>query len=121
MKDDEDDPAAAAEETKEDREKRRSYIRRTKRELDETLHASTRDLTDDERAAIKHHWHVSMRLWRIRHLAQQAADKATVAKVDTLLAKADEKTTAKLKELSAKSAPGSTTAAPAARSSAGTK
>jgi hypothetical protein len=120
-KDDEDDPAAAADESKEDREKRRNYIRRTKRQLDDTLHASTRDLSDDERAAVKGHWRTSMRLWRIRHMAQQSGDKATVAKVDTLLAKADERTAAKLKALQAKAAGGASSAAPAASSSAGNK
>ena len=100
-----DDPGVNADETAEDKDLRRNYIRRTKRHLEDALHATSRDLSDDERAAIKKHWRLSMRLWRIRHLAHAAADKATMAKVDAMLAKADEKTDAKLKELASKTMP----------------
>jgi hypothetical protein len=40
-----------------------------------------------------------MRLWRIRTIAEKLKDNEALAKVDALLAKADEKTKAKLQEL----------------------
>jgi hypothetical protein len=104
---DDDDVGESKDEKPEHKEKRRSYIRRTKKVLDEAVHGNGKTLTDEERAVIRKHWHLSMRLWRIRHLAEMEKDKASVQEVDTLLAKTDAKTMAQLKELSAK-APGAT-------------
>lgn len=99
---DDDDVGEAKDEKPEHKEKRRSYIRKTKKALDEAVHGNGKSLTDEERAVIRKHWHLSMRLWRIRHLAEMEKDKTSVQEVDTLLAKTDAKTMAQLKELSAK-------------------
>jgi hypothetical protein len=104
---DDDDVGVAKDETPEHRTKRRSYIRRAKKAFDEQVHAGGKQLTDDEREAVRKHWRRSMRLWRIRHLAEADGDKATIAKVDSLLSKADEQTRAELKRLN-EAAPSST-------------
>ncbi len=82
--------------------KRRGYIHKIKKELDEAVHANGKDLSDDETVAIKDHWHDTMRLWRIRHLAEADKDKATVARVDALLSKIDAHTLGAIKALNAK-------------------
>ena len=92
-----DDRGVAADEKPEHKEKRRSYIRHTKRLLDAAAHANHKQLTDEEREVIRRHWRWSMRLWRIRNLAEASGDKASAARVDALLAKADAKTLADLK------------------------
>jgi hypothetical protein len=120
--DSDEDEGAAPDEKPENRDKRRGYLRRMKGKLAETVHAGGKQVTDEERDVIRTHWRHAMRLWRIRHLALVDGDKAVVARVDTLLAKDEESTTAKLKELNAK-APMSTapavTAAPSAAASTG--
>ncbi len=87
------------------REKRRSYIRHMKKVLTEAVTAGGKALTDDERAAIRAHWRITMRLWRIRGLAEADGNKEAVARVDALLARADERTLAQLKDLNAKAPP----------------
>ena len=82
--------------------KRRGYIHKIKKELDEAVHANGKDLSDDETLAIKDHWHDTMRLWRIRHLAEADKDKATVARVDALLPKIDAHTLSAIMALNAK-------------------
>lgn len=109
--DNDEDVGAAADEKPENKDKRHSYIRGTKNKLNDAVHAGGKEVTEEEREAIRVHWRHTMRLWRIRHLAMLDGDKAIVARVDALLAKADDRTTAKLKELNDK-APKS--AAPAA-------
>lgn len=46
-------------------------------------------VAQEDRVVIGEHWRHVMRLLRIRELAEQAKDTATVAKCDDLLAKAD--------------------------------
>jgi hypothetical protein len=98
----EDDSAIAKDETPDTRTKRRNYIRRMKKELNQAVHANGKSLTDAERTAIRAHWHVSMRLWRIRSLASGDANTAAVTQVDALLPKQDAKTLAELTALNAK-------------------
>ncbi len=88
-----------ADEPKEHKAKRRGYIRKMKHELDEAVHANGKDLSDEEAQAIKDHWHATMRLWRIRKLAEADKDKATVARVDALLPKIDDRTLATIRHL----------------------
>jgi hypothetical protein len=98
----EDDSAIAKDEKPEGRTKRRNYIRRVRKELNQAVHANGKSLTDAERAAIRAHWHVSMRLWRIRSLADADGNTAAVAQVDALLPKQDAKTLTELTALNAK-------------------
>jgi hypothetical protein len=111
---DDDDTGVGKDEKPEHREKRRTYIRHSKKAFGEAVHANGKALTDEERAAIRKHWHISMRLWRIRHLAEVDGNKAAVAQTDALLAKADAKTLAELKDLNAK-APAAAAATPGAK------
>lgn len=107
------DQGAAADEKPENRDKRRAYIRRMKGKLADTVHAGGKQVTEEEREVVRSHWRHSMRLWRIRHLAMIDGDKAVVARVDALLAKEEDKTTAKLKELNDKAPMSTASAAPA--------
>lgn len=111
------DEGSGADEKPENRDKRRAYIRRMKAKLAETLHAGGKTITDEERDVVRTHWRHTMRLWRIRHLAMLDGDKGIVLRVDALLAKEDDKTTVKLKELNDK-APKSTAPAASAAPSA---
>jgi len=108
---DDEDPGEAKDAKPEQKHARRNYIRKSKRAFDAAVHANGKALTDEERTAIRAHWRLSMRLLRIRHVAEEAGDKASVAQADALLAKADAKILAQLKELNAK--------APAAGSAGG--
>ncbi len=96
---DEDDSALAKDEKPDTRNKRRGYLRRIKKELNQAVHANGKSLTDPERAAIRAHWHVSMRLWRIRSIAEGDANSAAVTQVDAP-AKQDAKTPSRSSRLS---------------------
>lgn len=93
------DDALRAEESAETHEKRRDFLRKSKGQIAALLKASGRAASQAENEAIKAHWRRTMRLWRIRAIAEKLKDNETLAKVDALLAKADEKTKAKLQEL----------------------
>ncbi len=66
-----------------------AYQGRTDARIRNWVHEENRDVTDEERSFINEHWRRAARLWRIRHLAQQANDAATLARVDALLLRAD--------------------------------
>ena len=113
---DDDDGDSPADEKPDNKEKRRSYIRSMKTKLGNAAHADGKKMTAEERELMQAHWRRTMRLWRIRHLAEADGDKALVAKVDALLAKVDKTTLDKMKELNAKAPKGDAT--PAASASA---
>jgi hypothetical protein len=92
-------PSAGASASLDEQDKRRDYIRSTRRKFEDTLHPYARELSSEERAVVMKHWRLSMRLWRIHLLARAANDTATVEKVEDLLTKLDAKTDAKLKAL----------------------
>lgn len=66
-----------------------AYQARTDAHIREWIHEDNREATDEERHFIDEHWRRAAKLWRIRHLANEAHDAATVARVDRLLARAD--------------------------------
>ncbi len=66
-----------------------SYEGRMDREIRTWIHEGNHEATDDERRAIDDHWKRSAKLWRIRKLANEAHDTASVRRVDGLLARAD--------------------------------
>lgn len=66
-----------------------SYNGRTDARIRTWIHEDNREATDEERTFITDHWKRSARLWRIRKLAREANDTATVARVDALLLRAD--------------------------------
>lgn len=67
----------------------RSYEGRMDREIRTWIHEGNHEATDDERHAIDDHWKRAARLWRIRKLANEAHDMASVKRADQLLARAD--------------------------------
>ncbi|HSQ63901.1 MAG TPA: YXWGXW repeat-containing protein [Polyangiaceae bacterium] len=68
----------------------RAYQSRTDARLRGWLHEGNRATTDEEREFVKAHWARAAKIWRIRHLAAEAKDTATVARCDRLLARADQ-------------------------------
>lgn len=97
--DDDADDALQTEESAETHQKRKDFLRKSKGEITAALKSSGRAPSNAENEVIKAHWRRTMRLWRIRTIAEKLKDNAALAKVDALLAKADEKTKAKLQEL----------------------
>jgi hypothetical protein len=67
----------------------RAYQGRMDTQVRSWIHEGNHEATDDERKFIDDHWKRAAKLWRIRKLAADARDQATVARVDALLAKAD--------------------------------
>ncbi len=67
----------------------RAYQGRMDSQMRSWIHEGNHDTTDEERHFIDDHWKRAAKLWRIRKLANEAHDQATIARVDSLLAKAD--------------------------------
>lgn len=68
----------------------RAYESRTDARLRGWLHEGNHQTTDEERTFIDAHWRRAMRIWRVRHLAMEAKDMATVARCDRILERADQ-------------------------------
>jgi len=66
-----------------------AYQARTDAHVREWIHEENREATDEERHFLMDHWRRAAELWRIRHLAKEAHDMATVARVDRLMARLD--------------------------------
>ena len=66
-----------------------AYEARTDARIRAWIHEDNHDATEEERTFVNDHWRRTARLWRIRHLAMQAHDMATVARVDAILTRAD--------------------------------
>lgn len=66
-----------------------AYQARTDARIRSWIHEDNHEATEEERKFINDHWRRAARLHRIRHLAMQAKDMATVARVDTILGRAD--------------------------------
>lgn len=94
--------AGASSETADQIARRKAYVDRTAAHIRDLVHANGKAVTDEERAAISRHWRHSMRLLRVRNLAEADSDQADVARVDALLATADMHLDAKLKALNIK-------------------
>ncbi len=67
----------------------RAYEGRTDSQIRSWIHDGNREATDEERDFIKGHWARAAKLWRIRRLAMDAKDNASVQRVDALLLRAD--------------------------------
>lgn len=80
----------------------RSHETRTEARIRELVHSGRHVVTQEERKAVDDHWRRATRIWRIRHLAENAGDEATVARCDTLLARADKILETQLKKLADK-------------------
>jgi hypothetical protein len=67
----------------------RSYEGRMDTQMRSWIHEGNHEVTEEERGYINDHWRRAARLWRIRKLAQEAKDNASIARVDALVAKLD--------------------------------
>jgi hypothetical protein len=94
--------AGAPSETADQIARRKAYVDKTAAHIIDLVHANGKAVTDDERAVIQRHWRHSMRLLRVRNLAELDSDTPDVARVDALLATADLHLDAKLKLLNTK-------------------
>lgn len=68
---------------------RKDVWERREKNIEERVHKHGKKLTDAEKDMIKKHWFTVSRLMRIRELAQDAKDDATVKRVDAALAKVE--------------------------------
>jgi hypothetical protein len=67
----------------------RAYQGRMDTQVRSWIHEGNHEATEEERTFINEHWARSAKLWRIRKMAQDAKDQASVARVDALMAKLD--------------------------------
>jgi hypothetical protein len=65
------------------------YVDKTNATIHAGVHANGKEPTQDERNLVKEHWRITMRLERIRDLAEDASDTATVNECDADLAAMD--------------------------------
>jgi hypothetical protein len=65
------------------------YVDKTNATIHAGVHANGKEPTQDERNLVKEHWRITMRLLRIRDLAEDAKDTATVSECDSDLAAMD--------------------------------
>lgn len=79
-----------------------TYIDHTNATIHAEVHAGGKVVTDDERKVVKDHWRISMRLLRIRDVAEDSKDAASIATVDADLALLDTHLSTTLKALNAK-------------------
>jgi len=66
-----------------------AYQARTDARIREWIHQENHEVSEEERAFIGEHWRRAAKIWRIRKLANDAHDMATVARCDALLLRAD--------------------------------
>ena len=65
------------------------YVDKTNATIHAGVHANGKEPTQDERNLVKEHWRITMRLFRIRDLAEDANDTATVSECDADIASMD--------------------------------
>lgn len=87
----------------EQKKRRKDYVDRVRKEIRATV--PIRELTEQDREVIRAHWRRAMRAFRIRLLAEDDKDNATIARADALLAKIDQHLLSRLRELHKKGAP----------------
>ena len=79
-----------------------TYVDKTNTTIKTEVHANGKAVTEDERKVIRDHWRISMRLLRIRDVAEDSKDTASVATCDADLALLDTHLSTSLKALNAK-------------------
>jgi hypothetical protein len=85
---------------------RKQIWERREKAIEAKVHKSGKHLTDEERDAIKKHWHNVSRLMRIRELAQEDKNDAAVKRADVALEREEKSIDAKLEKLNAKTSGG---------------
>jgi hypothetical protein len=78
------------------------YIDKTNATIHAGVHANGKEPDQDERNLVKEHWRITMRLLRIRELAESANDTASVSECDSDLAAMDSHLQTTLTALNAK-------------------
>ncbi len=78
------------------------YVDKTNATIHAGVHANGKEPDQDERNLVKEHWRITMRLLRIRDLAEDAKDTATVSECDSDLASMDSHLQTTLVALNAK-------------------
>ena len=66
-----------------------AYQGRMDKDIRSWIHEGNHEATAEERNAIEQHWARTAKLWRIRKLASDAHDMASVKRADSLLARSD--------------------------------
>jgi len=89
-------------ETAAQKRRRVDYVDRTTSLIRNAVHAGNRQVTNDERDMIKRHWRRAMRLFRIRDIAEDIGDGASVTRVDADIQNLDTTFYEKLKLLAQK-------------------
>lgn len=87
----------------EQKKRRKDYVERMRKEIHAAVPAH--QLTDQDRELVRTHWRRAMRVLRVRLIAEDSNDQATVARCDNFLAKIDQALLNKLKDLHKKGAP----------------
>jgi hypothetical protein len=105
------DAGAAVKRTPEQNAFRQALLDKKHKLVSEIVHRNGKHTTKAEHNAVRTYWRHVTRLLRVRELAQEAKDDASVKRVDALLAKAEKNITTKLEKMNAE-APAA--AAPAA-------
>ena len=105
--DDDDDAAAAPAiaRTPAQAAKRQAIVSERRAAIETAVHKNGKTLTPAERQAIGVHWRHVMRLLRIREIAEEAKDTATVTRVDALLDRASKHFEAKIAKLNDEAPP----------------
>jgi len=78
------------------------YVDKTNASIHTAVHAGGKAVTAEERAAVKEHWRLSMRLLRVRDVAEDSNDPGTMTQVDADMALLDSKFAVQLAALNAK-------------------
>ncbi|MFO0674234.1 MAG: hypothetical protein U0235_32240 [Polyangiaceae bacterium] len=86
----------------EQKKRRKDYVDRIRKEIRAIVPAHS--LTDADRDLVRVHWRRAMRTLRVKLIAEDSNDNATIARCDALLAKMDQQLFDKLKELHKKGA-----------------
>ena len=94
--------AGGLDETPEQRGRRRAYVDATTAKIRKIVHGGGKSVTEEEREVIRKHWRHTMRLWRIRNLAEADGDASITQRVDLLISKSEKHLEAKLGELAEK-------------------
>ena len=99
-------------ETAEPKKRRVDYTLGTGNKIRSMLHKDKKQITAEEKAVIKTHWRIAMRLLKIQRVAEAASKPEKAKKAADLLAKEDARFYAKLEQLN-KAAPATSASASA--------
>ena len=93
---------AGPRETVDQRKFRQDYVTSTSQKINTIVNKDKKAVTTDEHTLIHDHWRRAMRALRVRELAEDEHEAATVTRVDTFLKKVDTGFFATLTDLNAK-------------------